>query len=74
MLASYCSELNLRIGSLGQSEIAEEMEMLRSISDGAGIRFDGLVDVLLCTPGRLVTHLEHTNGFSLETLQFLVRE
>lgn len=30
------------------------------------------VDILVCTPGRLVDHLDHTPGFSLQNLQFLV--
>lgn len=30
------------------------------------------VDVLVCTPGRLVDHLDHTPGFTLQHLLFLV--
>lgn len=28
--------------------------------------------IIVCTPGRLVDHLENTKGFHLKTLQFLV--
>ena len=30
------------------------------------------VDVLVCTPGRLVDHLDNTPGFTLQHLRFLV--
>lgn len=30
------------------------------------------IDVLVCTPGRLVDHLDNTPGFSLEHLRFLI--
>ncbi|KAL8768767.1 MAG: hypothetical protein Q9209_005055 [Squamulea sp. 1 TL-2023] len=30
------------------------------------------VDILVCTPGRLVEHLEHTRGFVLDHVQWLV--
>ncbi|KAL9129293.1 MAG: hypothetical protein Q9217_002203 [Psora testacea] len=30
------------------------------------------VDILICTPGRLVEHIKSTNGFTLEHLQWLV--
>ena len=32
----------------------------------------GCVDIVVCTPGRLVDHLEHTPGITLEHLRFLV--
>lgn len=28
--------------------------------------------VIICSPGRLVDHLENTKGFNLKTLQYLV--
>jgi ATP-dependent RNA helicase DDX51/DBP6 len=30
------------------------------------------IDILVCTPGRLVDHLDHTPGFTLQHLRFLV--
>lgn len=30
------------------------------------------IDVLICTPGRLLDHLYYTNGFTLQHLQFIV--
>lgn len=35
-------------------------------------RYDSKVDILIATPGRLVEHVCHTNGFSLSSLQWLV--
>lgn len=32
----------------------------------------GAVDILVCTPGRLVDHLDQTTGFTLQHLRFLV--
>eukprot|EP01034_Spumella_vulgaris_P022260 gene22260-28373_t len=30
------------------------------------------IDILVCTPGRLLDHLQHTKGFTLQHLRFLV--
>lgn len=30
------------------------------------------IDILVCTPGRLVDHLDHTRGFTLQHLKYLV--
>lgn len=38
-----------------------------------GVSGQSLVDVLVCTPGRLMDHLAGTEGFSLRDLRFLVR-
>ncbi|KAF2148399.1 P-loop containing nucleoside triphosphate hydrolase protein, partial [Myriangium duriaei CBS 260.36] len=36
------------------------------------VRYDSAVDVLVCTPGRLVEHLQNTLGFNLDHLQWLI--
>ena len=36
------------------------------------VEYDSLVDVLICTPGRLVEHIRSTKGFTLEHLKWLV--
>ena len=42
-------------------------------ADGSPNMEDGTcIDVLVCTPGRLLDHLNHTPGFTLRNLQFLV--
>ena len=34
--------------------------------------YQSIVDILVCTPGRLIEHLQHTRGFSLDRVQWLV--
>jgi ATP-dependent RNA helicase DDX51/DBP6 len=34
--------------------------------------YDSGVDILICTPGRLVEHIENTTGFLLNSVQWLV--
>ncbi|XWW98283.1 hypothetical protein V2A60_006282 [Cordyceps javanica] len=40
--------------------------------DGEVIEFASTVDVLICTPGRLVEHMEQTPGFDLDYVRWLV--
>jgi ATP-dependent RNA helicase DDX51/DBP6 len=35
-------------------------------------QYDSGVDILICTPGRLVEHIEHTTGFLLNSVRWLV--
>lgn len=35
-------------------------------------RYESKVDILICTPGRLVEHLQHTKGFSMDDVDWLV--
>jgi ATP-dependent RNA helicase DDX51/DBP6 len=42
-------------------------EVLASLRGGSS-----LVDILVCTPGRLLDHLQSTPGFTLQHLEFLV--
>jgi ATP-dependent RNA helicase DDX51/DBP6 len=35
-------------------------------------QYDSAVDILICTPGRLVEHIEHTTGFLLNSVRWLV--
>ncbi|KAK0386613.1 LOW QUALITY PROTEIN: hypothetical protein NLU13_6448 [Sarocladium strictum] len=40
--------------------------------EGDVTEFSSKVDILICTPGRLVEHLEQTAGFSLDYIRWLV--
>ncbi|KAL9601529.1 MAG: hypothetical protein Q9219_002481 [cf. Caloplaca sp. 3 TL-2023] len=66
-------------------EVDEDEELLNwdtSLFEGTGFEEEGLVDyiddyassidILVCTPGRLVEHLRHTRGFTLDHIQWLV--
>ena len=66
-------------------QISEQFEALGSKIDLKTVTIVGGVDmtaqavsiarrphVIVATPGRLVDHLEHTKGFSLQTFKFLV--
>lgn len=44
-------------------------DLVISEKDG---EFESRVDVLIATPGRLVDHIEKSEGFSLDYLRFLV--
>ena len=54
------------------------IELFERAKDGARqapnhiTRYRSKVDVLICTPGRLVEHLQNTKGFSLDDVQWLV--
>jgi ATP-dependent RNA helicase DDX51/DBP6 len=54
------------------------LELFERIKDGARqapnhvTKYRSKVDVMICTPGRLVEHLQTTKGFSLDDVQWLV--
>lgn len=48
--------------------VDDDAEMLHMLRGGAV----GAVDVLVCTPGRLIDHMQSTPGFTLQHLEFLV--
>jgi ATP-dependent RNA helicase DDX51/DBP6 len=54
-----------------QSFAAEQANLVHPSSSSVGGR-TSMVDILICTPGRLIDHLNGTPGFSLEFLRFLV--
>ncbi|EGN99137.1 hypothetical protein SERLA73DRAFT_54272, partial [Serpula lacrymans var. lacrymans S7.3] len=57
----------LKVGTAtGQHSFAHEQSQL--IAD----RSSGKIDILICTPGRLVDHMNGTPNFSLQHLRFLV--
>ncbi|KAL7409670.1 P-loop containing nucleoside triphosphate hydrolase protein [Mrakia frigida] len=52
-----------------QSFASEQANLVSSLGGRAG---SSMVDILICTPGRLIDHLNGTPGFSLEFLRFLI--
>ena len=46
----------------------DDAEILHMLRGGAV----GAIDVLVCTPGRLIDHMQSTPGFTLQHLEFLV--
>ncbi|KAF9695702.1 hypothetical protein EKO04_006447 [Ascochyta lentis] len=48
------------------------LEDLMSMPQDHIPRYDSGVDILICTPGRLVEHIEHTTGFLLKSVRWLV--
>ncbi|EZG10921.1 hypothetical protein H106_00485 [Trichophyton rubrum CBS 735.88] len=51
--------------------IAEAEEYSRTLPDHC-IESSPCVDILICTPGRLVDHIRSTKGFTLDSLEWLV--
>ncbi|GAB1289989.1 ATP-dependent RNA helicase DDX51 [Apodemus speciosus] len=66
----YTDTTPLRVALVtGQKSLAKEQESLvQKTADG----FRCLADIVVATPGRLVDHIDHTPGFSLQQLRFLI--
>ena len=65
---AYTSGTSLRIGmAYGLKSFTYEQEHLMRTKKGGQV-----ADVVVATPGRLVDHVKHTQGFSLKYLRFLV--
>lgn len=67
----YIQGFNLKVALLsGLHTFTKEQNKLveKSLLGNVSIK----VDIIVCTPGRLVDHIKMTKGFSLEHLQFLV--
>ncbi|KNG44391.1 p-loop containing nucleoside triphosphate hydrolase protein [Stemphylium lycopersici] len=68
-------ELNEKASRLHQTGFMERgglYDDLKSMPLGHIPQYDSGVDILICTPGRLVEHIEHTTGFLLNTVRWLV--
>ncbi|KAF4970735.1 hypothetical protein FSARC_2292 [Fusarium sarcochroum] len=50
----------------------EDTDPRLSTMNGYVVDFPSKVDVLICTPGRLVEHMEQTPGFSIDYVRWLV--
>ncbi|KAL9087399.1 MAG: hypothetical protein Q9165_006696 [Trypethelium subeluteriae] len=59
----------------GDVDVREDVRMLedavRMLPDHVPV-YSSAVDLLICTPGRLIDHIQSTTGFSLDDLEWLV--
>lgn len=68
-------ELHERASQQFQTGFAEKggiFDGLKSMPLDHVPQYDSGVDILICTPGRLVEHIENTTGFLLNAVQWLV--
>jgi superfamily II DNA/RNA helicase len=73
VFARFCGPLGLRVGSAhGQTSFRQEQDSLVDMHAPSLPGGTSKVDVLVCTPGRLMDHLQTTRGFTLQHLSFLV--
>ncbi|KAJ1724831.1 ATP-dependent RNA helicase dbp6 [Coemansia erecta] len=73
--AFFCVGTSLRVG-LAAGDVPMAKEQASLVSEEAEY-LDGdssLVDILVCTPGRLYDHLTMTRGFTLQHLEFWVMD
>ncbi|KAJ8735469.1 hypothetical protein PYW07_007089 [Mythimna separata] len=67
----YCMKTRLKTALLGGSTpIQQEQQNIVRYTETSG--WVSEVDIIVCTAGRLVEHLQNTEGFSLKHLKFLV--
>lgn len=70
VFCQYCKRSSLRVGLItGVNTFEKEQASL--VKEGP-YGFRSQVDVVVCTPGRLVDHINTTKGFNLTNLRFLV--
>ncbi|KAK3182016.1 ATP-dependent RNA helicase dbp6 [Lecanicillium sp. MT-2017a] len=58
--------------SAADAELDMDLDPRLGPWDGEVVDFYSTVDVLICTPGRLVEHMEQTPGFDLDYVRWLV--
>jgi len=69
--SNYCTGTKLKVVLIsGQSSFGEEQKLL--VRKGCYDNYLSQADIVVCTPGRLVDHLQRTPGFSLKYLRFLI--
>ncbi|KAJ1678706.1 ATP-dependent RNA helicase dbp6 [Spiromyces aspiralis] len=65
----------LRVGAvMGAVSLAKEQQHIVSNQDIELCGGSSNVDILVCTPGRLVDHLNMTQNFTLQHLEFLIQK
>lgn len=71
VMVTYTSHTNLKV-SLLSSAFPFEQEQTNIIKKTENGDYLSLVDIVIATPGRLVDHVLKTDGFSLDSLKYLV--
>ncbi|XP_028176368.1 probable ATP-dependent RNA helicase Dbp73D [Ostrinia furnacalis] len=67
----YCQRTGLKVALLsGSIPLHQEQQQIVRYTESHG--WISEVDIIVCTAGRLVEHIQNTNGFSLKHLKFLV--
>ncbi|XP_068626634.1 probable ATP-dependent RNA helicase Dbp73D [Battus philenor] len=67
----FCTNTGLQVALLsGSTPFHQEQQNLMKYTESSG--WVSEVDIIVCTAGRLVEHLQNTEGFSLNHLKFLV--
>lgn len=70
VVKSLCNDTGLVCGLLtAKRTLAEEQQLLVKEIDG---QYYSRVDIVIATAGRLVEHMQHTKGFNLSDLKYLV--
>lgn len=75
VLRPLCDALGLKLGLVaGLMSFAKEAEELVGVfgDENGNKRYESNVDVVVATPGRLIDHLDKTQGFTLQHLTVLV--
>jgi len=69
--SSFCRGTKLHVALIsGNSSFFEEQQLL--VRKGKNGEYLSKADIVICTPGRLVDHLQRTPGFSLKSLRYLI--
>ncbi|KAJ1982814.1 ATP-dependent RNA helicase dbp6 [Dimargaris verticillata] len=73
-LDHFCADTNLRVAAItGQTPFPQEQDELCGLSGSQPlVGGRSAVDIIVCTPGRLIDHLAGTANFTLQHLEFLV--
>ncbi|XP_032529172.2 probable ATP-dependent RNA helicase Dbp73D [Danaus plexippus] len=67
----YCTNTGLRVQLLsGSTPLQKEQQQIMRFTET--LKWICEIDIIVCTAGRLVEHLQNTEGFSLKNLKFLV--
>ncbi|XP_072944775.1 probable ATP-dependent RNA helicase Dbp73D [Epargyreus clarus] len=67
----YCTNTGLKVALLsGSTPLHKEQQQIMRYTETMG--WISEMDIIVCTAGRLVEHLQNTEGFSLKYLKFLV--